>query len=280
MQSFLNESRKFAFQYNETVAEQLRNICSPVFENFGIKNFNYNKMFFDGRSILNLSTNMDWNKYFFSQMDKNGELFQKAVNSIPKEGFYYFLWPITKRKEDHILSAYYDLNMRWGLTIYRRGRKFIEAWNFTTNQENEQFLRIFVNHRNILERFIPYFNERASDIINLYPNKNLFIFKEKHNHELTESNLSKNCLDKFIEQTPIKKYPLRCKTGQIYLSKRESECLFQLSLGKTAKEIGRLLNLSPRTVEFYINNIKEKTGCRTRTELVRAFNEYAMNRVM
>ena len=115
---------------------------------------------------------------------------------------------------------------------------------------------------------------------NFYPQNNLFFFKEKHNHELIESNLSRDCLDKFIEQTPLQQYPLRGKTGQIYLSKRESECLLQLSLGKTAKETARALDLSPRTVEFYLNNIKEKTDCRTRTELVRAFNEYAMNRVM
>lgn len=53
-----------------------------------------------------------------------------------------------------------------------------------------------------------------------------------------------------------------------HLSKRESECLFYLLRGKTAKEIARALTLSHRTVEGYIENIKFKLCCRTKTELI------------
>jgi DNA-binding CsgD family transcriptional regulator len=57
------------------------------------------------------------------------------------------------------------------------------------------------------------------------------------------------------------------------LSKREKECLQHLTSGMTAKKIARILNLSPRTVEFYIENLKKKFACSNRTELVaKTFN--------
>ncbi len=46
--------------------------------------------------------------------------------------------------------------------------------------------------------------------------------------------------------------------GKYNLSKREQECLFYVLREKTAKQIAKILGLSFRTVEFYIENIKNK----------------------
>ncbi len=52
------------------------------------------------------------------------------------------------------------------------------------------------------------------------------------------------------------------------LTEREAQCLYHLSEGKSAKETAKLINVSQRTVEFHLNNIKEKVGCRTKIELL------------
>lgn len=54
----------------------------------------------------------------------------------------------------------------------------------------------------------------------------------------------------------------------IYFSKRESQCLNHLIRGKTAKLIAQKLKLSPRAVESYLVNIKNKVGVRTKAELI------------
>lgn len=54
----------------------------------------------------------------------------------------------------------------------------------------------------------------------------------------------------------------------VYFNKRESECIYLLFLGKTAKEIARHLNISSRTVEVYLNNIRLKLGCYMRAEVI------------
>ncbi|CDZ76476.1 response regulator FixJ [Legionella massiliensis] len=52
------------------------------------------------------------------------------------------------------------------------------------------------------------------------------------------------------------------------LSPRETDCVQYYVKGKTAKEIAKYLNLSPRTVEFYISNLKEKLGVSTKSQLM------------
>ena len=52
------------------------------------------------------------------------------------------------------------------------------------------------------------------------------------------------------------------------LSPRESQCLHWVSEGKTDFEVGKILEISPRTVRFHINNAKVKLGVTTRIQAV------------
>jgi DNA-binding CsgD family transcriptional regulator len=52
------------------------------------------------------------------------------------------------------------------------------------------------------------------------------------------------------------------------LSPRESECLGWVAEGKTDAEVGKILQISPRTVRFHINNAKTKLGVATRIQAV------------
>ena len=58
-------------------------------------------------------------------------------------------------------------------------------------------------------------------------------------------------------------------SGQVQLTIREREVLQLLAEGKTLKEIGAILSMSPRTAEFHKNNLVAKTGLRTTAELAR-----------
>ncbi|MEM1243286.1 MAG: LuxR C-terminal-related transcriptional regulator [Pseudomonadota bacterium] len=52
------------------------------------------------------------------------------------------------------------------------------------------------------------------------------------------------------------------------LSDRQFECLFFLLRAKTSKEIANILDISPRTVESYLNEIKLKMQCFSRAQLI------------
>lgn len=57
-------------------------------------------------------------------------------------------------------------------------------------------------------------------------------------------------------------------TQELPLTSRESECLFYILRGKSAKAIAQLLNLSPKTIEFYTDQLKDKFNCLSKSQLV------------
>ncbi|ASD28354.1 helix-turn-helix transcriptional regulator [Brevundimonas diminuta] len=52
------------------------------------------------------------------------------------------------------------------------------------------------------------------------------------------------------------------------LSPRELECLTWVSLGKSSTDIGSILDISPRTVDAYLEKACSKLSVRTRIEAV------------
>lgn len=62
-----------------------------------------------------------------------------------------------------------------------------------------------------------------------------------------------------------------------YLSRRQISCAKLLLSGMTIKQIAAYLNLSPRTVESYVENIKTKLNCRNKTELILKLYEHMKN---
>jgi DNA-binding CsgD family transcriptional regulator len=52
------------------------------------------------------------------------------------------------------------------------------------------------------------------------------------------------------------------------LSKQQIKCLYHLAQGMTMKQIGYTLGLSPKTVEHYLDAVKAKLNCQSRSELI------------
>jgi len=85
-----------------------------------------------------------------------------------------------------------------------------------------------------------------------------------HNHKLDEVLLT---LLK-PQATPMHKYQLNTGTELIKLSKREAECLAKLLEGCNVKKIARFYDISPRTVETYLQQIRSKANCSSVLELI------------
>ena len=66
----------------------------------------------------------------------------------------------------------------------------------------------------------------------------------------------------------LKTYPLGEKFKNIYFTRREAECMVGLLRGNIINRVAMDLGLSPRKVEFYLKNMKNKIGCRTKLELI------------
>lgn len=55
---------------------------------------------------------------------------------------------------------------------------------------------------------------------------------------------------------------------QVYFTQREVECLYYLVRGLTITSAASFLDLSPRTVEYYLKNMKMKVNVRTKADLI------------
>ena len=87
----------------------------------------------------------------------------------------------------------------------------------------------------------------------------------------SENKIKPNYRDlttKFNRKRKWKMYRLGEKFEDIYFTKREAECMVQLLRGKSVRAAAETLKLSPRTVEFYLKNMKKKLKCRTKYELI------------
>ena len=56
--------------------------------------------------------------------------------------------------------------------------------------------------------------------------------------------------------------------SDVYFTEREAECMCLLLEKYTNEQVGMCLGLSARTVEFYIKNMREKTGCVSKSHLI------------
>ena len=75
-----------------------------------------------------------------------------------------------------------------------------------------------------------------------------------------------HCDAKAAKAVPM--YFLGDRYEGVYFTKRETETLSYLLQGKTIPETGKMLNLSARTIEFYVKNMKLKTGAKSKVELL------------
>ena len=80
-----------------------------------------------------------------------------------------------------------------------------------------------------------------------------------------------------VDQTDLERFALTGLYSNKYqiketydpmLTKRESECLFYILRGKTAKEIAKILTISHKTVENHIEKIKIKFLCTTKGHVI------------
>lgn len=71
-------------------------------------------------------------------------------------------------------------------------------------------------------------------------------------------------------QTYLCTHNINPKALNISLTKKETETLYHLVRGKSAKMIGNEMNISRRTAEAHLFNLKNKFNCNTKNQLIEA----------
>lgn len=268
-----------ALSYNASINVELFKICDPLFSNFGITDFGYIRYYFDGSSFM-LETNHDWMVSCYSQIsaeDTNNPFSElQNLKSAPLNDIY--VYPYIGEPKTFIHSFLLQSNMWNGISVYKRHRDFGEAFHFQSSIENVMLPTYLLNNLELIKRFILYFTEKSRPLLISKAIPRITLYSPEDMSDLLRPNASDNGkIQSFLDTTQLKK--IWIPTSNLSLSMREINCLYHLSCGKTTKEIARILNISPRTVESYENSAKQKFEVTSKTELIKIFEDIILNNI-
>lgn len=242
-----------------TSTTEIDEITDVLAIHFGITYFGYIKLFKD-RTHFMLCNNPNWIEHFYQNYFEHG-VFHKTIDAYTS-GFT--LWSTYEDQTTFTASReYFDL--AHGITLIEKQKDFCEFFTFGTTSNNEKIINFYLNNLDLLKRFSLFFKERGNLIINK-ANKDRLILpnclkaQKNEDKEVIPTIISEKIREEFIAFTTLK--------PSCSLTKKESLCLYYLSQGKSLKEVARQLNISPRTVESHLNNLKLKLGARNKTELI------------
>lgn len=231
----------------------MREICEPIYSNLGVNYVDYARYYTDGR-LVTLFTDKDYVSSFANNITVSPGL-------VLCEGMHLWSEYIPK---DFLSFAEQKYQHSHGMTILSEHSDHTEIFNFATNPENTKILSFYLNQQVVLQQILTFIRARA----------------KKHLHKLEDSPLvipklitRSSPTDKInqilmnVFQVPDS-FQICINNVTIDLSKREAQCLHYLHQGKTAKEIAKELDISHRTIEIYLDNVRSKTASKNRVELI------------
>lgn len=270
-------NNQLALQFNDSVSSVVSKICEPLFNNFGLTLFTYSH-FLNNGAYLDICTNIKWQEHYL-KIFAHKSFVKIYIKKIFENNTKYVLWgnkDDTSKGEDfsRLLADREKHNIHHGFTIYKKHTDSLEAWHFATTKENYEIINFYLNRLDLLYHFILYFADRAGKIIDISDPQKLVFFEDRSPlNDFQKEPLCQNTNQDFMSQTEVKRFSISTNTGVIFISRREVECMRHLSTSKTVKEIAREMDLSPRTVESYLKNIKNKLSCSNKLELINLFKK-------
>ncbi|CAM3010599.1 transcription regulator protein, response regulator containing CheY-like receiver domain and HTH DNA-binding domain [Legionella steigerwaltii] len=244
-------------------SDYVNQICNDLFKEIGINHFSYVEISNQGNLIWLGSDSNYFEKCINQQLVKSAPT--SILKTYPKTGFY-------------LIDVYQDEYKQYSLPVFQLlnhfdyGHSFrileiadnctIKLYSFDAPLGKQDINHIYLNNLNVLKKFNLYFENKITFIRNKL-NQNPF--QENRDPEfanLWDLTLKQN---NFIEQTFPASFYL--SESKIQITPREKEVLFWYIKGKTSDETAKILNVSRRTIERHFENLREKFGCFSKSQI-------------
>lgn len=114
-----------------------------------------------------------------------------------------------------------------------------------------------------------YWNSILDEVLHKDDNAHAFLFTNQGDlTDTMENYTADNFPDKIRDTRDLRTYYLGKTFPDVYLTKREAECMFWVVQDCTISETAIKMHLSARTVEFYVKNMKLKLQCNSKKKLI------------
>lgn len=232
--------------------EDMKELTRPLEKYLQINTFAFKRNFLDGTKIYLYNNGDLYRDYFNNEFYKLGNM---EANAIHYQNSYN-LWKNLPDPYNIYDFAYRVHKITAGATLIRQRHLFCDFFFFASTYEKKRMNEVFVREQSALEMFSEYFMIRAKKIIEA----------AEKDRTLVPYSTEQECFNSLVnsQTSDFKKELL----SYYRITNREKECLKYLQTGLSNKEIALKFQISPRTVDDYINKLKEKFECDTKMNLV------------
>jgi len=245
--------------------EKLISMAKPLVNDLHIPYFSYQFIETTGRYSL-IANRFDVLEYYLSAKSSCCDFISISPSFCKRDYFVYFisdqLMELNRRAKNVMSEIEAKFKFKDLMVIVKKNLNYTEIFSFGISSVVHEELT-FLGEFDLIEKFIDYFLLKGVEIlkkvkeaaINL-PGAEALIFKEPRVKLCDTDNLFKTDYD--LQEILGDESDFLGKIAR--LSSRERECVYWVSQGKTADEIGILLNISKKTVELHKSNIISKLG--------------------
>jgi len=251
------------FKNNDKNQDSLGKMIEPLKRSFGIDVFWYSTIEENGQ-FSTLCTYDDAFGYFW----ENGCYRDMGFYVTParlKSGYFLLDHDADYKKYMDGNPAEYPLFHPF-LIIRKENKNRANLFGFASKTITPTLPSLYINNLSLLNSFVDYVMEDPKDkncLLDLIELVGHDAFYKRNYGDAYIANPEQSRA--FLRQIGVSRELLTAALG---LSSREKEVLLACVEGKTAAQNGQELHLSPRTVQSYLENTKNKLGILSREELL------------
>ncbi len=208
---------KYLEEYNKTILPRLEELIEPL-KSLGILYFDYMKIV-DNEKCFRVGTHKGFNEKFYelALYDKFNPA-RWPARSDKKMTPHYRLWNRGSGPGSDQIRK--ELGMGEGICVYRTTKHYKEAWAFCGRGDQNDLPNLFINHFDLLMKFIVYFKSVASDIIDVSDERKLIAITFSETVQPEETYYARLISD-FNAKLETGKYCVESPKGKFWLTARE-----------------------------------------------------------
>jgi DNA-binding CsgD family transcriptional regulator len=255
-------------------ADDMLDLTKPLTRQLGITSFSYVKLW-PNHVESYLTSHPDFcQAYYDLKLYKSPGI----GNPLNYESGYYETSTSIYKKYFRIAA---DYNLHNFFIVAKRTQDACEMFIFATDKNNPFMNNIYINNLDILDSHISHFKNTARRLIaKADKNQILFPGECKEIPLLLRGNQKRTIYPSLQGNFVDKNNPGISKSNPNILTQitpRELNCVELLTKGFTAKETALTLDISYRTVEKYLERLKQKFGCKNVTQLAAIMAHISQN---
>ncbi len=256
-------------------------ISYPLFKNTPLSYFDYLRCYDDGTTttlsvcpefvtkILTNSLLPTLEEFQLFSLYRQKATYLSTLTSLPPGAS-----DLDPEKYEENIAHATDQGIYHRLYLVERRESYYVTFGFGIKKDDRSIINFYLNSLGYLEKFTHYFDFHCEHIINSQLNKYKIILPTYQNKILEKKfniNISSLNVDDLYCPSSSVKSELKAKSN---LTLRESSCLELIAQGFTMKNVALKLDISHRTVEQHLRNIKDKFGLNTKNQLVELWHEW------